>query len=79
MFLLNVAYGFQLFLEPQVLNEVTHGAISPTYTPNQLSYTYAYQILDLPAAAAMSVILLVVTLGLGLVVVFKSGLFAEER
>ena len=79
MFLLNIAYGFQLFLEPQVLNEVTHGAISPTYTPNQLSYTYAYQILDLPAAAAMSVILLVVTLGLGLIVVFRSGLFAEEH
>jgi multiple sugar transport system permease protein len=79
MALLNIAYGFQLFLEPQVLSQATHGLISPQYTPNQLSYTYAYQILDLPAAAAMSVLLLLITLVLGLLVVFRSGLFAEER
>jgi multiple sugar transport system permease protein len=79
MALLNIAYGFQLFLEPQVLSQATHGLISPQYTPNQLSYTYAYQILDLPAAAAMSVLLLLITLILGLLVVFRSGLFAEER
>ena len=65
MTLLNLAYGFQLFLEPQVLSQVTHGLISPQWTPNQLSFTYAYQILDTPAAAAMSVILLLITLGLG--------------
>ena len=48
MTLLNLAYGFQLFLEPQVLSQVTHGLISPQWTPNQLSFTYAYQILDTP-------------------------------
>jgi multiple sugar transport system permease protein len=79
MTLLNLAYGFQLFLEPQVLSQVTHGMISPEWTPNQLSFTYAYQILDTPAAAAMSVILLVITLGLGLTVVARTGLFDDER
>ena len=79
MALLNLAYGFQMFLEPQVLSQVTHGLISPQWTPNQLSFTYAYQILDTPAAAAMSVILLLVTLGLGLLVVQRSGLFQDER
>jgi len=79
MTLLNLAYGFQLFLEPQVLSQVTHGLISPQWTPNQLSFTYAYQILDTPAAAAMSVILLLLTLGLGLLVVFRSRLFDDER
>ena len=79
MTLLNLAYGFQLFLEPQVLSQVTHGLISPQWTPNQLSFTYAYQILDTPAAAAMSVILLGITLGLGLLVVFRSRLFDDER
>ncbi|GAA1369284.1 MULTISPECIES: carbohydrate ABC transporter permease [Catellatospora] len=79
MTLLNLAYGFQLFLEPQVLGQVTHGLISPQWTPNQLSFTYAYQILDTPAAAAMSVILLLVTLGLGLLVVHRSRLFQDER
>lgn len=79
MALLNLAYGFQLFLEPQVLSQVTHGLISPQWTPNQLSFTYAYQILDTPAAAAMSVILLVITLGLGLLVILRSRLFDDER
>jgi multiple sugar transport system permease protein len=79
MLLLNVAYGFQLFIEPQVMSQVTHGQISPQWSPNQLSFTYAYQILDTGAAAAMSVILLVISLGLGLWIVLRSGLFADER
>jgi multiple sugar transport system permease protein len=79
MLLLNIAYGFQLFLEPQVLGEATHGLLSPQYTPNQLSYTYAFQILNTPAAAAMSVILLVITLSIGLVVVTRVGLFKEAK
>ena len=79
MLLLNVAYGFQLFIEPQVMSQVTHGQISPQWSPNQLSYTYAYQILDTGAAAAMAVILLLISLGLGLWIVLGSGLFADER
>jgi multiple sugar transport system permease protein len=79
MLLLNVAYGFQLFIEPQVMSQVTHGQISPQWSPNQLSFTYAYQVLDTGAAAAMSVILLVISLGLGLWIVLRSGLFADER
>jgi multiple sugar transport system permease protein len=79
MLILNIAYGFQLFIEPQVMSQVTHGQISPQWSPNQLSYTYAYQILDTGAAAAMSVILLAISLGLGLWIVLRSGLFADER
>jgi multiple sugar transport system permease protein len=79
MLLLNVAYGFQLFIEPQVLSQVTHGQISPQWSPNQLSYTYAYQILDTGAAAAMSVILLAISLGLGLLIVFRTGLFSDDH
>jgi multiple sugar transport system permease protein len=79
MLLLNVAYGFQLFIEPQVLSQVTHGQISPQWGPNQLSFTYAYQILNTGAAAAMSVILLAISLGLGLVIVFRTGLFSDDH
>ena len=77
MFLLNIAYGFQLFIEVQVLSIVTHGLISPQWTPNQLSYTYAFQILDTPAAAAMAVILLGISLAIGLIVIERSGLFND--
>src|SRR4051794_41735228 len=31
--LLNLAYGFQLFLEPYLLNQVAAGALRPEYTP----------------------------------------------
>ena len=79
MLLLNIAYGFQLFLEPSLLGEATHGLVSPTYTPNELSYTYAFQILNTQAAAAMSVILLVITLAIGLIVVTRVGLFKDAK
>jgi multiple sugar transport system permease protein len=79
MLLLNIAYGFQLFLEPSLLGEATHGLVSPTYTPNELSYTYAFQILNTQAAAAMSVILLVITLAIGLLVVTRVGLFKDAK
>ncbi len=79
MALLNVAYGFQLFIEVQVMSVVTHGLISPQWSPNQLSYTYAYQILDTPAAAAMAVILLGISLAIGLIVIERSGLFSDAN
>ncbi len=78
MALMNVAYGFQLFIEVQVMSIVTHGLISPQWTPNQLSYTYAFQILNTPAAAAMAVILLGISLAIGLLVIERSGLFADD-
>jgi multiple sugar transport system permease protein len=78
MLLLNIAYGFQLFVEPQVMSQATHGLISPQWSPNQLSYTYAYQIMNTSAAAAMSVLLLLISLGLGLLIVKGSGLFAAQ-
>ncbi len=77
MALLNVAYGFQLFIEVQVLSAVTAGQISPQWTPNQLSYTYAFQVLDTPAAAAMAVLLLGISLAIGLIVIERSGLFSD--
>ncbi len=79
MLLLNIAYGFQIFLEPSLLGEATHGLVSPTYSPNELSYTYAFQILNTQAAAAMSVILLVITLAIGVIVVTRVGLFKDAR
>jgi multiple sugar transport system permease protein len=77
--LINIAYGFQLFLEPSVMSQVTHGVISPTWSPNELSYTYAYSLLDTGGAAALSVILLAVTMLIGVVVILRSKLLGEGR
>lgn len=77
--LMNLAYGFQLFLEPYLLDQVASGAIADQWTPTQLGYAFAFSNYNFPAAAAMSIILLVITLGIGLLVVFRSGLFGEEE
>lgn len=77
--LMNLAYGFQLFLEPVLLDQVTSNALPDQYSPNQLGYAFAFSNYNFPAAAAMSLILLAITLGIGLLIVFKSGLFADEE
>ncbi len=76
--LMNFAYGFQIFLEPQVLSTAAQGLISPQWSPNQLSYTYAYSVGNIGAAAALSVILLVITLALGVITVTKTGLLERS-
>jgi multiple sugar transport system permease protein len=78
LILLNIAYATQLFLEPQVLGLATEGTISPQYTPNQLSYTFAFQIFDVPAAAALSVMLLLVSLVIGVIITTRTGLFSDR-
>ncbi|MFV0463785.1 MAG: carbohydrate ABC transporter permease [Nostocoides sp.] len=76
--LMNVAYVFQLFLEPALLARATNGTISPDWSPNQLSYTYAFTVLNQHAAAAMSVILLAITMAIGLVIVTRTNLFGDD-
>ena len=76
--LMNLAYGFQLFLEPQLLDQVASNALPDQYSPRQLGYGFAFSNYNFPAAAAMSLILLAITLGIGLLIVFRSGLFGEE-
>lgn len=77
--IMNIAYALQLFLEPTLLGNATNGKISPEWTPNQLSFTFAYGVGDLGAAAAMSIILLVLTLGIGLFIVTRTDLFGDAE
>lgn len=77
--LMNLAYGFQLFLEPYLLRQISAGSISSEWGPNQLGYAFAFTNRNFPAAAAMSIILLLITLVIGIFIVFRSGLFGEEE
>lgn len=77
--LMNLAYGFQLFLEPYLLDQVASGSIDNQWSPNQLGFAFAFTNFNFPAAAAMSLILLVITLSIGLLIVFRSGLFSDEE
>lgn len=77
--LMNLAYGFQLFLEPYLLRQISAGSVDAEWAPTQLGYAFAFTNRNFPAAAAMSIILLVITLAIGIFIVFKSGLFGEEK
>ncbi|MDY0908224.1 sugar ABC transporter permease [Microbacterium sp. CFBP9034] len=77
--LMNLAYGFQLFLEPYLLRQISSGSVEAEWAPTQLGYAFAFTNRNFPAAAAMSIILLVITLAIGIFIVFKSGLFGEEK
>lgn len=77
--LMNVAYGFQLFLEPYLLRQISSGSIAGEWAPTQLGYAFAFTNRNFPAAAALSIILLVITLGIGVIIVMKSGLFGDEK
>lgn|GEM_PF-109151 len=77
--LMNLAYGFQLFLEPYLLRQISSGSIDAEWAPTQLGYAFAFTNRNFPAAAAMSILLLIITLGIGMLIVFKSGLFGDEK
>lgn len=77
--LMNLAYGFQLFLEPYLMRQISSGSIDAEWAPTQLGYAFAFTNRNFPAAAAISIILLIITLAIGMFIVFRSGLFGEEE
>ena len=78
MTILAFAAGTQLFVEPQLLQTASLGRVSPTWSPNQLAYLYAFQRGDFNGGAAISIFLLVLGLICAGVLVTRSGLFKVE-
>jgi multiple sugar transport system permease protein len=79
MLILAFAAGTQLFVEPQLVSVASWGMIPDSWSPNQLSYQYAFQAGDFNGAAALSVDLLILGLACATLVVFRTGLFAREE
>lgn len=76
MLILCFAGGTQLFVEPQLLGQAAPaGSVSPTWSPNELSYDFAFDIGNFGVGAAISVILLVISLIGALILVFKTRFF----
>jgi multiple sugar transport system permease protein len=75
MGILAFASGSQLFVEPQLLETASLQRVSPTWSPNQLAYVFAFQYGDFNSAAAISVLLLVIGLIVATLLVTRSGLF----
>ncbi len=78
MLILAFAAGTQLFVEPQLVGEASLGLISPTWSPNELAYYFAFQYNNFNYAAAISVDLLVIGLMCAAVLVFRTKLFEVE-
>ncbi|WP_371580508.1 carbohydrate ABC transporter permease [Streptomyces sp. NBC_01314] len=79
MLILAFAAGTQLFVEPQLVSLASWGMIPDSWSPNQLSYQYAFQAGDFNGAAALSVDLLVLGLACAALVVFRTGLFDRDE
>jgi multiple sugar transport system permease protein len=78
MLILAFATGTQLFVEPQLVSTASFGMIPDGWSPNQLSYLYAFQAGDFHGAAAIAVDLLFIGVASAAVVVFRGGLFERE-
>ncbi|MFC1413592.1 carbohydrate ABC transporter permease [Streptacidiphilus sp. N1-12] len=79
MAILAFAAGTQLFVEPQLLQTASLGRVTPTWSPNQLAYVFAFQQGDFNGAAAISVFLLALGLiGAG-VLVRRSDMFKVDE
>ncbi len=79
MTILAFAAGTQLFVEPQLLQTASLGRVSPTWSPNQLAYVFAFQQGDFNGAAAISVFLLALGLICAGILVTRSGMFKVDE
>ena len=79
MTILAFAAGTQLFVEPQLLQTASLGRVSPTWSPNQLAYVYAFQHGDFNGAAAISIFLLALGLICAGLLVSRSELFTVDE
>lgn len=78
MAIMSLAGGTQLFVEPKVLSQASHGVVPNDYSLNQLAYLYAFKQQDLNGSAAIAVMLLVVSLSLSVFFVIRGGLFERD-
>lgn len=78
MLILSFAGGTQLFVEPQLLGQqggAGQWLISPTWSPNLLAYDFGFNIGNMGASAAISMVLLLVGVLAALILIFKTNFF----
>lgn len=79
MLIVSFAAGTQLFAEPELFSQATHGIlVGDAWSPNQLATTLAFQNDNFNYAAAISIDLLVIALVCAGLLVFRTRLFRED-
>ncbi|GCF11571.1 carbohydrate ABC transporter permease [Dictyobacter arantiisoli] len=82
LFIITFAGNIQLFTEPQLIGAsfsyVGIATISPTWSPNQLGYFFAFTDGNFGAAAAMSLLMVAVGLAGAILVISLTGFFSTD-
>lgn len=82
LFIITFAGNIQLFTEPQLIGAafsfVGIATISPTWSPNQLGYFFAFTDGNFGAAAAMSLLMVSVGLAGAILVIRLTGFFSTD-
>jgi len=79
-FILIFAGNVQLFVEPQLMGNQTYvqGNVPHIWSPNQLAYSFAFEMGNFGAAAALSLLMLLIGLGASYLVIRWTGFFNIE-
>ena len=73
------ALNVQLFVEPQLLTSTwVQANVPPQWAPNQLAYSYAFDVGNFGAAAALSLLMLAIGLAGAVVMIRLTGFFKLE-
>lgn len=78
MAILTFAGNVQLFAEPQLLGRVQGATIGDYWSPNQLSYAFAFRLGNFGAAAALSLLMLAIGLIGAILVVRFTNMFRTD-
>ena len=82
LFILTFAGNIQLFTEPQIISQsfsyVGIATVSPTWSPNQLSYYFAFNYGNFGAAAAISLLMVAIGLAGAFAIIRVTGFFRTD-
>jgi multiple sugar transport system permease protein len=80
-FILIFAGNVQLFVEPQLLGNQTyiHANVPLVWSPNQLAYSFAFDLGNFGASAALALIMLLIGLGASYLMIRWTGFFKIEN
>lgn len=82
MFILTFAGNVQIFTEPQIISAnfsyIGVPTVSPTWSPNQLSYYFAFSLGNFGAAAAISLLMVAIGLIGATVIIRATGFFRTD-
>lgn len=78
MLILTFAGNVQLFAEPQLIGAAGAAPISPTWSPNQLGYQFAFGLGNFGASAAISLLMLLIGLVGAVFILRGTSIFRAE-